>query len=136
MTQTKTAGTLLALTLGAFPAAGALAAGTPPRPAAKTARGSSCANPWLASYSKGRVAGDTKQVSLVVSIRGRTISVTWHAQKGYQFCSLRLVEGRGQIFGSTNPSATYTYTDSTPDHSNGIKTLSASARNPGKPPKK
>jgi len=136
MTQTRTAGMLVVIALGALSAGGAQAAGTPHRQAPKTARGSSCANPWLATYSKGRVLGDTKQVSLAVSIKGRTIRVTWHAQKGYQFCSLRLVEGQGQIFGSTNPSATYTYTDSTPNHSNAIKTLTASARNPGTPPKK
>jgi hypothetical protein len=91
-------------------------------------RGSSCANPWRATYAHRKVVGDTGKVALKVTLKGQQITVAWHAQRGYHFCSLTLVEGRGQIFRSTNPQASYTYTDSTVNRTNGIKSLVATAR--------
>jgi len=105
MTKAKAAGTLVLIAVAGASVADAQASGTRSKPAPKTARGSSCANPWVAGYSRGKVTGDTREVSLAVSIKGRAITVTWHAQRGYRFCSILLVEGRGAIFRSTNPSA-------------------------------
>ena len=122
MTAIKTVGGLATLALGVGLA---LPAGAP---AAKSARGSSCANPWQATYVKGKIRGDTGKVFLRVTTSGRKITVAWHAQPGFHFCNIVLVEGRGQIFRSVNPSASYTFTDFTNNHTNGIKTLSATAR--------
>jgi hypothetical protein len=117
----KTACALLGLGLATLIPAGAQAAKAPPR-------GGSCAHPFQVSYTRGKVVGDAKQVFLAVAIRGNQITITWHAQKGYRFCGISLLERRGQIFRSANPSASYRYTDLTRDHSNGIKTLTATAR--------
>jgi hypothetical protein len=120
MTALKTTGALAVLALALALPTGA--------PAAKSARGSTCANPWQATYGKGKVRGDTGKVFLRVTTSGRRITVAWHAQPGYHFCTIMLVEGRGQIFRSVNPSASYTFTDFTNNQTNGIKTLSATAR--------
>jgi len=96
--------------------------------AAKPPRGATCANPWRATYVHGKVVGDTGKVALRVTLKGRQITIAWHAQRGFHFCGITLVEGRGQIFRSVNPQASYTYTDSTPNHANGIKSLVATAR--------
>jgi hypothetical protein len=132
-TQTKTAGALTALALAGLVAAGAQAATPAKKPAAKAARGGSCSNPWRVTYAHAKVTGDTHEVSLAVAIKGQRITVTWHAQKGYEFCNITLTEGRGQVFSSTNPSASYTYTDVTANHSNGIKALTATSRTAPKP---
>jgi hypothetical protein len=126
--RTKTVGTLAAIALTGLAAAGAQAAGAPAKPATQKARGGSCADPWKVTYAKGKVAGDTHEVSLSVKIKDQKITVTWHAQRGYEFCSITLKESRGQIFSSTNQSASYTYSDTTANHSNGIKSLTATAR--------
>jgi hypothetical protein len=97
--------------------------------AAKPApRGASCANPWRAIYAHGKVVGDTRRVALQVTLKGRQITVAWHAQRGYHFCAITLVDGRGQIFHSVNPAASYTYADTTRNRANGIKSLVATAR--------
>jgi hypothetical protein len=129
-TRTRAARALAAIAATGLAATGAQAAGTTAKAGPKPARGKSCASPWVVTYARGAVTGDTREVSLRVSIKGSRISVTWHAQRGYQFCSVVLTEARGQVFRSTNPSATYAYTDATPNHSNGIRTLRATARNP------
>jgi hypothetical protein len=93
--------------------------------------GSNCYNPWRVNYARGKVTGDVAKIALVVKITGPRISVSWSVRPGYRFCSLTLVEGRGEIFRSTNPRASYTYNDPTRNHANGIRTLTASARNAG-----
>ncbi|MGI8801787.1 MAG: hypothetical protein ACR2KV_06380 [Solirubrobacteraceae bacterium] len=121
MTQIRTA-----CTTAAVLAAAALAAtGAQARP---SARGSSCANPWRVAYGHGRVTGDTARISLQVSIGGNQVSVSWQARPHNHFCGITLVEGRGSIFRSTNPHASYRYTDFTHNHTNGIRTLTATAR--------
>jgi hypothetical protein len=121
LTYRRTAATLatgVALTIAAT---GAQAAKPAPR-------GANCGNPWRATYAHGKVIGDTGKVALQVRLKGRQITIAWHAQRGYHFCAITLVEGRGQIFRSVNPQASYTYIDPTPNHSNGIKSLVATAR--------
>jgi hypothetical protein len=123
------------IALAGLASAGAQAATTQAasKPAAGKARGTTCANPWRVVYANGKVTGDTREVALKVTIVGSKITIAWHAQPGYSFCQVTMTEGRGQVFASTNPSSSYTYTDTTKNHSNGIKSLVATARNPRKP---
>lgn len=92
-------------------------------------RGGSCANPWRVSYVHGRVAGDTRQISLVVSTKGSQTSIAWHVAPGYRFCGLTLAEGLGQVFRSTNPKAVYRFSNRIGNRANAIKSLSLTARN-------
>jgi hypothetical protein len=117
------AAALVCVAFTGFGGAAVSAAGAKPAP-----RGTSCANPWRVSYVHGKVVGDTRRVALTVKLKGRQITVAWHAPKGYTFCGITLVEGRGQIFRSVNPATSYTYTDVTPNHTNGIKSLTATTR--------
>ncbi len=118
MTPIKTAG-LLAVIAGA---------GLAPAAAQSAPRGTSCANPWQVHYSRGKIVGDTAKVAVQVASKGRTITIAWRAQRGNHFCAITVLEARGQIFRSVNPQASYTYTDYTTNHSNRVKTLTATAR--------
>jgi F0F1-type ATP synthase membrane subunit c/vacuolar-type H+-ATPase subunit K len=97
--------------------------------AAGAARGSSCAQPLRVTYVHGRLVGDTTKIYVRILHRGSRYTITWHAIGRARFCQIVVIEGKGQRFTSRNPAAKFDYTDYTRDHTNGIKSLTATARN-------
>ena len=109
-------------------AAVTLAAAAGPTPAVGAAKGAGCYAPFRVSYVHGRVVGDTGRIALRVQRRGSRYSISWRALGHTRFCEVTLVEGRGQKFTSRNPASKFEYTDYTTNHSNGIKSLTATGR--------
>jgi hypothetical protein len=95
---------------------------------AAVAKGADCNHPFRVTYAHGRLTGDTKRISVQVTRSGSHITVAWHAVGRTRFCSITGVEGLGQKFSSRNPAAKFAYTDYTANHSNGIKSVTATAR--------